>query len=153
MPILLNWLWQGSALTASPAAVSARAAEPATAQTRHAPSAPVAEAPAASTEIPRRAETTGTTPLDTASSEPLPVDPLPVVALFTPGSKSTAPASPDPAMAGASTSTRAHAPPEAPMPWTRAADAATAIGRGSREGAIKTAGVFTRIGKSVAGAF
>jgi hypothetical protein len=38
-------------------------------------------------------------------------------------------------------------------PWTIAADAGVAIGSGSKRAAVKTAGFFTRLGKSVASSF
>ncbi len=38
-------------------------------------------------------------------------------------------------------------------PWIAAANAGTAIGIGTRKAGVKTAGLFTRFGKSVAGAF
>ncbi len=41
----------------------------------------------------------------------------------------------------------------APTPWAHATDAATAVGKASRTGAVRTAGFFTRMGKSIAGAF
>jgi hypothetical protein len=37
--------------------------------------------------------------------------------------------------------------------WTTAADAGTAIGRRSQEAALRTAGLFTRFGKKIAGPF
>jgi beta-lactamase regulating signal transducer with metallopeptidase domain len=61
-----------------------------------------------------------------------------------------------PALAGldSSSTPRAHAPPPGDdMPWDVAADAAVAVSRGSRAGAVKTAGFFSRFGKSIAGAF
>jgi beta-lactamase regulating signal transducer with metallopeptidase domain len=84
-----------------------------------------------------------------ARAESAPSEPLGVVAIAPLASESPTPATP----AGESTPPWAHAPPESATPWGEAADAASAIGRGSRAGAIKTAGFFTRIGKSVAGAF
>ena len=39
------------------------------------------------------------------------------------------------------------------FPWGTAADAGVAIGSGSRRAAVKTAGLFARLGKSVAGTF
>jgi hypothetical protein len=38
-------------------------------------------------------------------------------------------------------------------PWDAAAGAGVAIGTGTRKAAVKTAGLFTRFGKSIAGAF
>jgi beta-lactamase regulating signal transducer with metallopeptidase domain len=61
-----------------------------------------------------------------------------------------------PVLAGldSSSTPRAHAPPPGDdMPWDVAADAAVAVSRGSRAGAVKTAGFFSRFGKSIAGAF
>jgi hypothetical protein len=40
-----------------------------------------------------------------------------------------------------------------PTPWSLAADAGVAIGTGSRIAAVKTAGFFSRFGKSVASSF
>jgi hypothetical protein len=40
-----------------------------------------------------------------------------------------------------------------PPPWTRAADAGVAAGRGSQRAALATAGFFKRMSKSIAGAF
>src|SRR5262249_2267228 len=57
---------------------------------------------------------------------------------------------------------RVRAPPLSPLPpapvtprapWTIAADAGIAIGRGSQSAGIATAGFFTRLGKKVAGSF
>ncbi len=89
---------------------------------------------------------------DHNASDLLPADLLDVTVLA-PVSHSTSPGVPGRAGDTTTPSARAHASPEAPAPWAHAADAASAIGRGTREGAIKTAGVFARIGKSVAGAF
>lgn len=41
---------------------------------------------------------------------------------------------------------------EPPTPWSKAADAGVAVGRGSTKAARATAGFFTRLGKSIAGA-
>jgi hypothetical protein len=38
-------------------------------------------------------------------------------------------------------------------PWRAAADAGTSVGRGSQKAAVATAGFFSRLGKSIAGAF
>jgi hypothetical protein len=38
-------------------------------------------------------------------------------------------------------------------PWGAAADAGVTVGRGSQKAAVATAGFFTRLGKSMAGAF
>jgi hypothetical protein len=38
-------------------------------------------------------------------------------------------------------------------PWGAAADTGVAVGRGSQKAAVATAGFFTRVSKSVAGAF
>jgi hypothetical protein len=38
-------------------------------------------------------------------------------------------------------------------PWAAAADAAVAIGRGSQNAGVATAGFFTRFSKQIAGAF
>jgi len=43
--------------------------------------------------------------------------------------------------------------PGGPTPWSLAADAGVAIGTGSRIAAVKTAGFFSRFGKSVASSF
>jgi len=43
--------------------------------------------------------------------------------------------------------------PVAPTPWAQATDAAAAVGKASRTSAVRTAGFFTRMGKSIAGAF
>jgi beta-lactamase regulating signal transducer with metallopeptidase domain len=102
---------------------------------------------------PGRAEATAAASLDSAVAKTLPAEPLDIVAVFTPASESTSLASPDWATDVDSTNTRAHAPPDALTPWSAAANAASAISRGSRKGAIKTAGFFTRISRSVAGAF
>ena len=104
-------------------------------------------------EGPGRAEATAAASLDSTVSKTLPAEPLDIVAVFTPASESTSPASPDWATDVDSTNTRAHAPPDTLTPWSAAADAASAISRGSRKGAIRTAGFFTRISRSVAGAF
>jgi beta-lactamase regulating signal transducer with metallopeptidase domain len=40
-----------------------------------------------------------------------------------------------------------------PTPWGTAADAGVSIGRGSQKAAVATAGFFTRLSKSIAGAF
>jgi hypothetical protein len=93
----------------------------------------------------------GPAALEIDASE-LPAERLDVAAVA-PASDPTSPDVSTVAGDGTSTSAQAHAPPEAPRPWQPAADAASAIGRESRKGAIKTAGFFTRIGKSVAGAF
>jgi beta-lactamase regulating signal transducer with metallopeptidase domain len=53
-------------------------------------------------------------------------------------SRSAAPAAPD---AGADT------------PWEAAADTGVAVARGSQKAAVATAGLFTRVGKKIAGAF
>jgi hypothetical protein len=45
------------------------------------------------------------------------------------------------------------APVAARPPWTIAADAGIAIGRGSQSAGLATAGFFTRFGKRVAGSF
>ena len=102
---------------------------------------------------PGRAKATAAASLDSTVSNTLPAEPLDIVAVFTPASESTSPASPDWATDVDSTNTRAHAPPDTLTPWSAAADAASAISRGSRKGAIRTAGFFTRISRSVAGAF
>jgi bla regulator protein blaR1 len=52
----------------------------------------------------------------------------------------------------------AHATGDAPSaqnvtPWRAAADAGTSVGRGSQKAAVATAGFFSRLGKSIAGAF
>lgn len=102
---------------------------------------------------PGRAEATAAAPLDSTESKTLPAEPLDIVAVFTPASESTSLASPDWATDVDSTNARAHVPPDTLTPWSAAADAASAISRGSRKGAIRTAGFFTRISRSVAGAF
>ncbi len=102
---------------------------------------------------PDRAEATAAASLDSTVSESLPAEPLDIVAAFTPASESTSPASPVWATDGDSTNARAHAPPNTHTPWSATAEAASAISHGSRKGAIKTAGFFTRISRSVAGAF
>ena len=102
---------------------------------------------------PGRAEATAAASLDSTVAKTLPAEPLDIVAVFTPASESTSLASPDWATDVDSTNTRAHAPPDSLTPWSAAADAASAISRGSRKGAVKTAGFFTRISRSVAGAF
>jgi hypothetical protein len=43
--------------------------------------------------------------------------------------------------------------PGGPTPWSLAADAGVAIGTGSRIAAVKTAGFFSRFGKSIASSF
>jgi hypothetical protein len=40
-----------------------------------------------------------------------------------------------------------------PTPWSAAADAGVAIGRGSRSAGVATAGFFSRVGKKIAGSF
>jgi hypothetical protein len=38
-------------------------------------------------------------------------------------------------------------------PWSAAADAGVAVGRGSRSAGVATAGFFSRVGKKIAGSF
>jgi hypothetical protein len=38
-------------------------------------------------------------------------------------------------------------------PWSAAAEAAEAVGRGSQNAALKTAGFFNRLARSIAGSF
>jgi bla regulator protein blaR1 len=45
------------------------------------------------------------------------------------------------------------APTQETTPWRAAADAGTSVGRGSQKAAVATAGFFSRLGKSIAGAF
>ncbi len=47
----------------------------------------------------------------------------------------------------------APAPTQNGTPWRAAADAGTSVGRGSTKAAVATAGFFSRLGKSIAGAF
>jgi hypothetical protein len=42
---------------------------------------------------------------------------------------------------------------KSPTPWSAAADAGVAVGRGSQKAAAATAGFFTKLGKSIAGGF
>lgn len=102
---------------------------------------------------PGRADATTGASLDSTVSESLPAEPLDIVSVFTPASESTSFASPDWAADGDSANARAHSPPDTLTPWSATAEAASAISRGSRKGAIKTAGFFTRMSRSVAGAF
>ena len=44
-------------------------------------------------------------------------------------------------------------PTQNPTPWRAAADAGVGVGRGSQKAAVATAGFFSRMGKSIAGAF
>lgn len=56
------------------------------------------------------------------------------------------------AASGAGTA-QATALPQEPTPWSAAADAGVAIGRGSHKAAVATAGFFSRFGKKVASSF
>jgi hypothetical protein len=47
----------------------------------------------------------------------------------------------------------APSPAQNVTPWRAAADAGTSVGRGSQKAAVATAGFFSRLGKSIAGAF
>ena len=109
---------------------------------------PVALPPASGTLDP-----SGDGALTPSTSGSLSAETIDVAVVVPRTSDSAARLTPDGATGGEATPPRAHAPPQAPTPWGLAADAASAIGRGSRTGAVKTAGLFTRIGKSMAGAF
>jgi beta-lactamase regulating signal transducer with metallopeptidase domain len=109
--------------------------------------------PETTPRVPGTPEPVATETVRRATPDSPTAEPLGVVAIAPLASESPTPATRADAAGGESTPPWAHAPPESPTPWGLAADAGSAIGRGSRAGAIKTAGFFTGIGKSVAGAF
>jgi beta-lactamase regulating signal transducer with metallopeptidase domain len=140
-------------------------------QPRLAPVAPPSAAPNRQNEQPKHAPlpqkpssspepsvpSTPIVPVDTTSLATLPASAAPddhISALEVPQPASTptgvAPSPPPPPSPAARTS----APPDdAQTPWGAAADAGTAVGRGSRKAGVATGSFFSRLGKKIAGSF